>query len=193
MAHASAAIPRHPGLCPGRYLSACEDGDLGRGNHQGQRSLAPRKQAGHKTASDKWPITSKSLALQEPSTQDEADLGEKPCHRMAGDWRSDTRAGALYGDSHIFCLRSSLAAPNRLAAGRPCGGTAAFGLDSVPWNSEQPTSGKDSQSACSPQRRSGFMRSQILLSQHAQRRCRCRETGLNRISHDRPVTSTSDN
>lgn len=59
MAHASAAIPRHPGLCPGRYLSACEDGDLGRGNHQGQRSRAPREQAGHKTASDKMPITSK--------------------------------------------------------------------------------------------------------------------------------------
>ena len=57
MAHASAAISRYPALCPGRHLSACENGDLGRGNHQGQRSGAPRKQAGHKTASDKTPIT----------------------------------------------------------------------------------------------------------------------------------------
>ena len=72
MANESAAISRHPGLCPGRHLSACEDGDLGRGNHQGQRSRAPHQQAGHKTASDKIPITSKSLALQEPSTQDKA-------------------------------------------------------------------------------------------------------------------------
>jgi hypothetical protein len=28
------------------------------GNHQGQRPYAPRKQAGHKTASDKTTITS---------------------------------------------------------------------------------------------------------------------------------------
>jgi hypothetical protein len=39
---------------------------------KGQRPYASRKQAGHKTASDKTPITSKSLAKQEPSTQDKA-------------------------------------------------------------------------------------------------------------------------
>ena len=59
MANESAAISRHPGLCPGRHLSACENGDLGRGNHQGQRSQEPREQAGHKTASDNMQITSK--------------------------------------------------------------------------------------------------------------------------------------
>ena len=40
-------------------MSVCEDGDLGRGNHQGQRSRAPRRKAEHKTASDKMQITSK--------------------------------------------------------------------------------------------------------------------------------------
>lgn len=49
MANASAAIPRHRGLCPGRNLSACEDGDSGPGNQQGQRLREPRKQARHKT------------------------------------------------------------------------------------------------------------------------------------------------
>lgn len=48
-------------------------GDLGRGTHHGQRSQTPREQAGHKTASDKTPITSKVLAFQEPSAQDKAD------------------------------------------------------------------------------------------------------------------------
>jgi hypothetical protein len=40
------------------------------GNHQGQRSSTPRKQAGHKTASDKQKSHQKCLAKQEPSTQD---------------------------------------------------------------------------------------------------------------------------
>jgi hypothetical protein len=50
------------------------DWDSIRGTHQGQRSDAPRKQAGHKTASDQEPLTKKRLALQEPSTQDNAAI-----------------------------------------------------------------------------------------------------------------------
>ncbi|WP_217430529.1 hypothetical protein, partial [Parasulfitobacter algicola] len=59
MADKSAATSRHPALCPGRYLSVCENGGLISGNHQGQRALVPREQAEHKTVSDKLPIASK--------------------------------------------------------------------------------------------------------------------------------------
>jgi len=40
-------------------MSVCENGDLSGGNHQGQRSRAPRRKAEHKTASDKMQINSK--------------------------------------------------------------------------------------------------------------------------------------
>ncbi|MCV3274453.1 hypothetical protein, partial [Roseobacter sinensis] len=43
--------------------------DLACGNHQGQRPRAPRKQAGHTSASDKCQSASKKrLAMQELST-----------------------------------------------------------------------------------------------------------------------------
>ena len=86
MADKSAVTSRHPELCPGRYLSVCENGDLICGNHplpgRVLRSNVPRGRASglefranrplsliatqstvgqreHKTVSDKLPITSK--------------------------------------------------------------------------------------------------------------------------------------
>ncbi len=55
--------------------------DLSSANHQGQR-LTPRKQAGHKTASDPVANISRPLAMREPSTQ---DIGGQPVRRPFGD------------------------------------------------------------------------------------------------------------
>ncbi len=59
MANASAAITETPRALSRTISVRCAEWDSVRGNHQGQRSCAPRKQAEHKTASDKLQVTSK--------------------------------------------------------------------------------------------------------------------------------------
>ena len=67
----SARQPRHPVECQGHQVVRIAVWDLVSGNHQGQQPRALRKQARHKTASDRRSFQlKKCLAMQETSTQD---------------------------------------------------------------------------------------------------------------------------
>ena len=62
----------NPRRCLGSQ-ARCSEWDLARGLHQGQRSLAPRKQAGHMTATRNDQLHTKIiLAENGPSTHDNA-------------------------------------------------------------------------------------------------------------------------
>jgi hypothetical protein len=84
MENLSALEPRYTVLCPEHSLFDVQNGTwlvetihcpaehVYMHEREGQRSSAPRQQAGHKTASDKNKSHQKCLAKQEPSTQDKA-------------------------------------------------------------------------------------------------------------------------
>ena len=92
----SARQPRHPVECQG-HLVVVREGvwDLVSGNHQGQRPRAPRKQAGHKTASDYCPNQLKNILLC-----------RKHPHKTFATIITDNRPKAALGFKRAYCSNS---------------------------------------------------------------------------------------